>query len=475
MRKLFIICAFLAFFNVKSQSDLTFYHMGAATPQSMMMNPSFFPDAEFYFSFPVISGTNLNYNNGLTYNQIMSPIAGTDSVKVDLELALENLKEGDNIRFVGDISIFQFGIRAGDKNFSLFSNVRYSGGFVYPVQFLNYFVNGNGNFIGQRIEESNIKGGGIAYHEIGLGYSQELRLSDMPLKVGGRVKLLQGIAHASTSEDASITMFTEEGTYDLSVQFNSATFRTAGFNALYGEDASSYLISNSNKGWGVDLGAQLDINDRWTGLISVNDLGFIKWKEDIENYTLTNNQVTLGGFDNLDDVDIEQALEDSLDTWTQYDSTGESFTTPIGSRMMLGANYKVTENGFVSGTLIRNGASYRSSTYGFGVGYTHQVGKTLTVSTTILKEEARPVKVGGGFMVRVGLLQLYGSFNDLLNATRDPADVQGVDFRLGLNFLIGRHNTGKKALKPKKEEEELSPFPPEYDLDHLLDSEEEDN
>jgi len=154
MKKLIVFLSVIFSGVVHAQSDLTFYHMGGITPQSISVNPSYFPDAEAYFSFPIISGTSLNANLGATYNDLMTPIAGTDSVKVDLNKFLGSVSEGDNISLVGDVSLFHFGIKARNKYFSLFANLKYRGSFLYPVQFLDYFVNGNGAFIGQQVEET---------------------------------------------------------------------------------------------------------------------------------------------------------------------------------------------------------------------------------------------------------------------------------------------------------------------------------
>ena len=479
MKKIILLFSviFVLSIQVKGQSDLTFYHLNDATPQSSLHNAAFFPDAEFYFSLPGLSGLNVKMNNAFSYNQLMKPVEGTDSVKVDVNGVLEELKEGDNLRLSGDVSLFQFGIRVGDKAFTLFYNMRYNGGMRYPTQFLNYFVNGNGNFIGERVEEKEISGGGIAFSELGVGYSQDfLILEDKRLTVGARLKYLQGIAHVSASKNASVTMFTDPATYDLSVVFNNASFRTAGFNELEGDDTAGYLIGfgkNKNTGFAVDLGAELEINERLTGYLSVNDLGFINWKQDVESYTFVNNEIVLNGFDDLEDIDFGQALEDSVDVWSVRDTTSESFRTPIGTRVIMGATYSVFNNGSVAGSISYNGSSYGSSEIGFGVGYTHQFGKTLTLSTSVVKEQFRPVKVGGGFMVRFGLLQLYGSFDDIMNGVKSPADLRSMDARIGLNFLIGRSNRGEKVPKQKKPKEELSPFPPEYDLDHLVDTEDD--
>lgn len=428
--------------SVLAQSDLTFYHMGAETPQSAMVNASYFPNAKVYVSLPILSGSQLNANLGASYNDLMTPIDGTDSVKIDLEKFISSIEPGDNLSLRGDFSLFQFGLSLGKRRFSLFSNLRFAAQMNYPVKFLDYFISGNGAFIGAEVEEENLKGGGIAYHEIGVGYAQDVSILGKKLTVGGRAKLLTGLAYAGTSKEASMTLYTDPTSYLVTARFNDAQVRTAGFNALQGEDAMSYLLGtgNDNKGFALDLGAQLEVNDKLGVNVAINDLGSIHWQQDVETYSLVNSEITLGGFDNIDTINLAQAVEDSIDVWTESVTSTGSFKKPIGTRMIIGATYRLLPNGTASGSLYRNGSSFAKGETGFGLGYTHKIGNILTVSTTFLKEQTRPVEMGLGFMFRAGFLQLYGSFDDVFNTFRETADVQGVSYRFGMNFVFGQQN-----------------------------------
>ena len=58
MKKHLIIAlvSILFIHQADAQEDLTFYHLGATTPQSSIRNASFTPDAKFYISLPGLSG-----------------------------------------------------------------------------------------------------------------------------------------------------------------------------------------------------------------------------------------------------------------------------------------------------------------------------------------------------------------------------------------------------------------------------------
>jgi hypothetical protein len=463
---------------LNAQTDLTFYHLGASTPQSSIRNASFTPNAKFYISLPALSGVKLKFDGGFSYSNLMRPIEGTDSVKVDIDMLLNHLESGDRFTTSGTISIFQMGYSKGSWAVNLFSNSRYSMDFVYPVNFLTYFVNGNGGYLGERIEETDLNVGGMVYNEIGVGFAKDfLVMQDKKLRIGVRAKYLQGIAHLGSSENASITMYTDPDTYDLSIKFQDATFKTAGLNELTGGNPVGYVLANDNKGFAVDLGAEFAINDRFSTLLAVNDIGSISWKQGIENHSLIEDEIIFSGFEDLDEIDIAQAFEDSLDVWTESETSYQSYKTGIGTTAIISGVYHLPKGRFIgsiSNTKKHNGKSDMA----FGIGYTHQFGKILTLSSTISKEQRSQVNVGGGLAARFGFFQLYTSFNDAVNVGRDIREVSDVDVRFGINFLFGRLSQGTLKIKEektkserikreKKQKVELSPFPPEYNLDHL--------
>lgn len=458
--------------ETRAQSDLSFYHLGELTPQNNMFNPVFFPDADFYISLPVLSGVSTNMNNSFTYNDLFIPVEGTDSVQFDPEGWLAGVEDGDRLSFNTSVSLFQLGFHIGQKGaVQLFANERVKSSFYYPKHVMEYLLHGNGEFIGQEVVENNIRGGGTYYREFGAGYSHQLTImGSKKLRIGFRAKFLQGFAQAQVDEGAYVSFLTQADSYNVQVSTNRPVFNTAGFDSI---DEDGYLVSNGNTGFGFDIGADFEITPKLKVALAVNDIGSINWTEGVKNYELIESEITFGGLDLRDLDDAGDILADTLEQLFDYVETTESFKSKLNTRVFASGSYQVIPKGTVTATVMtRNDLGKRSFTY--GLGYTHRVGKMLTVSASVSKKPKQGFAVGGGFGARLGILQLYTSVDNVIGFT-DVRKMQNINMRFGVNFLFGRFSQKKKEkkeagepqIKQKKIKETISPFPDEYDLDHL--------
>lgn len=464
--------------HLHAQSDLSFYHMGELTPQNNIFNPVFFPDADFYVSFPGISGVNTNWNNSFSYNDVFESIEGSDSVQFAPERLLSNMKDGDRMSFNASVSLLQIGFHVGPGAVQIFANERAKSSLFYPKQLLQYVLHGNGDFIEQEVVENNLRGRGTYYREYGIGYSHQLNvMGNKNLRVGVKVKYLQGIAQAHVDDDANISLLTDANNL-VHVSTNQPVIYTAGFDSM--EDGD-YFISNENTGYGFDIGADLQVTPKLSVAFAVNDIGSITWKEGVKNYQLKESEAVFGGLDLRDLDDIGDVLADTIEQLFDYEELEDvSYKSKLNTRIFASGSYQVIPKGTVTGTIMtRNDLGKQSFT--FGVGYTHRFGKMLTMSTTVSKKPHQDFAIGGGFGARLGFMQLYTSVDNVIGFT-DVRKMQNVNVRVGMNFLFGRYSQRSKDKvkeekstessippleKPKKEK--LSPFPDEYDLDHLED------
>ncbi|MEP2025354.1 MAG: DUF5723 family protein [Reichenbachiella sp.] len=462
--------------SAKGQSDLTFYHLGEITPQSSIYNPVFFPDADFYISLPVISGVSTNFNNSISYDDVFASIDGTDSVEFSSNKLLSNLKDGDRMSFDGSVTLLQVGFHIGRTSaLQVFVNERVKSRLYYPKQLMEYLLNGNGEYLGQEVEENNLRGQGTYYREYGVGYTHQLMIGgSKKLRIGMKLKYLQGFVQAEVDEDASIRLMTDEDNYSVTVSSNQAVLRTAGIESM---DNASYLMSNDNTGYGMDIGADFQISPKLNVALAVNDIGSITWKEEVVNYELMESEATFGGLDLSDFDDIGESLKDTLTQLFDYNEIREgSFKSKLNTRVFVSGSYQVIPKGTVTGTIMtRNDLGSQSFTY--GIGYTHKVSRLLTVSTTVSRKPKQGIAVGGGFAARLGIVQLYTSVDNTIGFN-DVRNMQNLNVRVGINLLFGRRSEKKIQKddlsneidyqpKEKKSKKKFSPFPDEYDLDHL--------
>lgn len=480
---LFFLATIAWSINAYSQEDLTFYHLGNATPQSAMNNASYFPDAHFYFSLPVLSGINVNVGSSLSYNDAFSSIEGSDSVLFDLQRVSDVTQPGDRFNFNSNISLLQFGFSLGDKQaFTLFANERVSGYSYYPGQVFSLIADGNADHIGETISEDNFQFGGTHYREYGVGYSYLIK--SIPginsLRVGARVKYIQGFFDIGT-DNLNLSITTND---DLSwtVAVDNAMVRSAGL-SIDDNRYGAYLLENDNVGYGFDLGFDAEINSKLSVALAINDIGSIKWTEGVNNYFLADDSIILDGAEDLADNDASvDAILDSLEDFFEVDTSYVQYKKTLDTRYLTSVSYKVTKNGTATASfLLKNEIPGRTS-FSYGIGYKQQLGRIFGVSGTISKTSNQSFDLGAGFDLRLGPVQMYTVVNNL-SGLLDARKVNNVGGRFGINFMLGRRGVSKVKTKkevtkkvknetstvaePKKEKSKISPFPDDYDLDHL--------
>ncbi|MGL1889009.1 MAG: DUF5723 family protein [Reichenbachiella sp.] len=481
MRKLGYYLSILTLFfalSANAQEDLTFYHMGNATPQAAMYNPTFFPDTKLFISLPGISGVNLEFTNSFSYNDLYTPIEGTDSVKRDWPKLASKLQPGDRFNVSGNVSLFQFGLRIGDNSaFTVFANERFSAYYYYPTALIGLMA--EGNIGGETISEEYVKAGGVHFREYGLGYSHELGFIPgiKAARIGVRAKYIQGFIEFGTDEGTQMFVKTNED-LTMEISTNKAEMRATGLEI----ENTDYFIQNTNTGFGFDFGLDVDITDKWSAAFAVNDIGKITWQEGVANYSLKDDDpLVLNGLEDIQDIDGSiDALMDSIESFGEFDTTYLDYQRSLNSRYVLSTSYKVFEKGTVTATFLTKRDITNEFVNSFGLGYTHYFGRILGLSATVSKSDNQKVGLGAGMDLKFGGLQFYTAFNNLLGVV-DVRDMESFGFRAGINILIGRLDKPDKESKskntkqekpkpisiPKPKKESLSPFPPQYELDHL--------
>jgi hypothetical protein len=279
--------------------------------------------------------------------------------------------------------------------------------------------------------------------------------------------MLQGLVNVHSSDNLSFNVNTDSLNFDLNVSVNDPVFYTAGIddNSLGGDNAGSYLGSNGNKGFGLDLGAEFDLNEKINIALAINDLGSINWSDEVKNYTVNNTQISYEGLDLKDTNDLGGALADTLSAKFNDEENALSFKRSLDTRIFLGGTYQILPKGNISASITNKFILGKPNT-SFGVGYTHKFGKILTASGTMTKKPKQKPTFGGGFAFKLSFFQLYAVVDNAFGYS-DVTSLKNMDFRIGLNFIFGSHKPKERVVKDKEEKELISPFPPEYNLDHL--------
>lgn len=445
--KIFLYITTLLFTLVSyGQSNLGFFHMQNRMPQNSNYNASYFPDAKVYVSLPVISGIDLTVNNSFGMKDLFTETG--DSTLLDIDRFLSEQNKNPYLNVGLGITNFMVGVRLGDNShFSLFVNERIDATVFYPVDLFQFIWKGNGAYVGQNYVADDFAYDFTSYREWGVGYARQFSIFGFNTNIGMRLKYLTGLFHSSTEDNISLSILTRETDYSLRATFKDATIRSAGVSML--EDGSdidpAYFIFNGNGGFGIDLGANLDFNEKLSFGIAINDLGLINWKEYSENINLNGASFSYEGID-LDNMDgVADAFMDSLET-IKFDTVATSFKTPLHSKTFLTASYQVTKGGYAQASLS-NYFSLGKVKSSFGIGYLQNVGNWFSVSTTASLAPQRGVDLGAGLMLKGGFFQVYAVADNILNTINIP-EAKSLNIKFGINFLFGKHN--RQASIPRK-------------------------
>jgi hypothetical protein len=113
-----------------------------------------------------------------------------------------------------------------------------------------------------------------------------------------------------------------------------------------------FILAN-NHGAGVDLGVIYHYDDRLTLAGSLIDLGFIRWKSNVNRFE-TNGSIFFSGFDLRNyassggNSDLMQALIDSITESFQFETSQQPYYTSLTPKLYAGAMFQWTEKVNVS-------------------------------------------------------------------------------------------------------------------------------
>lgn len=344
--------------TVHAQYLRTSYFM-EGTSSRLELNPGLQP-MRGYFNIPVLGSFNVGTSsNVLGINDIVDVLDSGEDIFLNDDL-YSRLKSDNRLNVNLKTDVLSFGWYAGKGFWNVNVGLRADVGASIPQSMFEYLrtVNNtediNGSF-------SNMNFNLNAYAEIGLGYSRQITEK---LSVGGRVKVLLGIARAEMAVDNfdiyvddALTNgdYTELNPYQTygsatvnarvsttmkggGLSFDETTGQIDGFDI----DGSNFGIAGA--GFGIDLGASYKVWDNLTVSAAVLDLGFIKWKEGETTVAAPANgsfEVTGSNYQDFLDGDF---LSMDRFNFVQDKEAAEDTKTTLASTILLAGEYGLLDN-----------------------------------------------------------------------------------------------------------------------------------
>ena len=471
-----IISVILLTGYISAQDAQTLYYMNRV-PQSTFMNPAMQPKCNFFLGLPVVSSLQLDAgNNRLSLTDVIMKHPTEDSIITflhpDAEFNTSDFlsKLDENNFFYEDFrtDLLSFGFRVNTWYFSFNLSEKLSSAINYPKDLMVLALEGNRGFINQEADLSYFGVNSSFYREYGIGVSKEI---NQKLSIGIRAKILFGHANVySDYENNDLSLYSSRDSIylnaDATVYTSSPLIATTNADGDFdGFEVPSYIensetdslidlaLAHNNMGLGIDFGIYYKPIDKLSLSLSVIDLGYIKWNvEDVTKIELKGNYA-FKGVDVSDeigesdeDTDPFDDMVDSLENSFTLANTAESYTTTLGTKIYIGANFAVSKKfdvGFLSRSYYYNNNLNQAFTFSANVRPINGISASLSYS--IMNGSYN--NVGFGLVLGGAPLQIY-LISDNVSAALWGHKTTSVNFRFGLNVALGCRQKAKKMDTP---------------------------
>lgn len=430
------------------QTEGTLYFMNSL-PQVVEANPAIIPRYKTAIGLPGISSFGGVYtNNGLAVGQSISKVDGVYSF--NLSSFTQNMAQENYVNVGAFADVFRVGLRVNPKWYVMASaTVKQYSSAMIPKGLATLLVDGTAATVGtytNTAPDAEL----ISYLQtaIGAAYQPNDRLT-----VGARLKYLNGLANVTTESSSAIVQVDNNYAITLTGQ---ALVKTSGIP----RDGSSYQASDNlgnNTGWGMDLGVTYKFMDKLVVSAAVNDVGFIKWKNDTRQYSMdpAKAHYTFSGFDvnqllNDNTGYLHQQLDSIKAKFDMTDTPTGSYTTSLPSKYYLAGKYEIIPRLSVGALFFGENFANRFAT-GMTASLNKDFGNWLSASLTYTVSSRSYNNIGLGMSFNLSPVQLYIIGDNLLMAPVTLVSGQSINdyinnsqwltIRAGLTLVFGWDKT----------------------------------
>lgn len=467
IRILIVGCLVGLSFGLSGQNPMALYFM-ETIPQVSQINPAMQPRANRFYA---ILSVNQVFQSDLAFKDAFQK-SGNDwvtlnSERFDYKKLYNVLGSTSNFNEYADINLFGFGFRTqkGYFTFSMSDRIVVQSGIpadLFKIMESGFPDNSHFNF-------STLNQKMMAYKQFSFGYSHNI--TDK-LTIGVNLKPLFGQVAMKTDIE-KFDLYTNrqaweiigEGTIysslPIEVDYTQGEFP----DEIREQDLEDkdyierYGTSFKNPGLATDLGAVYKFNGQWTFSAALNNLGFIRWKNDLNNLSFDGNYLFEGvSVDAANKDNIDEAFEDiadSLKTVISWNTSHGKFGTGLTPSFYLGASYHL--NPAISlGLLSRSTFQKQNFRQDFSLSANLQPYSFVALNLNLSQRIKGTTHMGLGLTFLAGPVQFF-ILTDHLPLRYSEVEVDGDTFPVsermkditvmtGLNFVFGRHGYRDKPL-----------------------------
>jgi hypothetical protein len=448
-------------------------------PQANQLNPALMHPCRIYVSLPFISSLRGNVRNtGFGFHDVFytDPRDQPGNYSLDLDKLDNTLRRMNYSLANADVDLLGLGFPLQQWYITFLISSHTSSQFSYPhdvVLLQDAYWNLNAS-IPDPLNLHNLEANSTAWNSIGISASREVRKG---LRVGARVKYLNGMANVTTPQSA-INMNASSNPPSLRAaidyRINSSLPLTLGyspggvlddigFEPAIQNLAGNYLFT-PNHGFAIDAGITYELDEITQISASVTDLGFIRWKKNITyfsvNETFEFSQADLNQFIIDPGQDgLSNALQDSVSNAINASASTNSYftTTPINLYGGITRQLLPDLKAGVMTWIEINSLQVRPSLT-LSLNFTPFEAFAATVSYTLMNNKYNQIGTGLAFgnrgaqfyVITDNIVVRY--IKDTESSVRWPYNARMLSLRVGMNLFFGcndkKDNPGGKKRWP---------------------------
>jgi len=450
----------MSLFKAHAQTPMSLYYL-ENLPQSNFVNPAMMPRTNAFVGFPLINSIYISHQSDVSMktflqedgNQWVSPLdANYDYDKLYRQIGkCANINENEAISPI----IFGFKTHKGYFTFAYSEKLSFNG--RIPADLFKIVENGfpdNSQF------DLKTLGADVNYYrEFSFGYATKVNDA---LTLGVHVKPLFGLAAMRFDiNKLDLNTSLDEWSFDVDGSIYSS-FPMDVYSGsdgkpdsleirdLKGSEIKKKVTNFSNPGLALDFGAVYELNNQWSFSGSLNNLGFISWKTDL-NSVSAKGKYNFNGLDievqNLDSIDNAFSdLLDSLTTVVDVQSGHQQFKSYLTPVLTLGAQYQASYTvsfGFISQSFFQKYNFRQNFNLSTNINFYH----FLTASANYNISVKGVNSFGFGLAFKGGPFQLYvladhiptryTKVEDGSSSYLVPSTTKEFNVMMGLNILFG--------------------------------------
>ena len=437
-------------------------------PQTLLLNPGTTPTNDWYLGIPLLS--HIHFNFGMTGLTVFDVFAEDNrDFNAKLKDAVYGMDDSDFFAVNQQLDLFSGGFAFGrgfEKNKYLsFGMYQETDVFIYfPKDYAILAYEGNHNNINRFFDLSDLNLRGEMLTAFHVGYTKKV---NSKFTYGIRGKIYSSIFNVTSTQNKGsfVTTVGENNYYnhnfilDLEVQ-------TAGLKSLLDDENSDLsqdmkkLVGRAffggNLGLGLDIGFTYKFNDQWTIDASLQDLGFINYKKDVENFKLDGN-LNFEGINPLfpesDEGQTAEEYWDEVETDFEdlftVDTTYTSYTKARPLKLNAALQYAFGKKNNKDCNCLQGEEDYqnRVGAHLFVMNrpqrpqaaltafFYRRLFKGLAVKATYTTDSFSFTNVGLGLSARIKNVNFYIAADNLLKY-QNLAKSQNVSLQLGFNYIL---------------------------------------